>query len=213
MKICTVCKNNKIVTFAEIDNLLYWRCQVCEAILLDSKHFITSKSEKKHYLKHNNNIDDNGYKDFLLRLINPIRNKIFIDDIGLDYGCGYAPALAHILRQDGYKVELYDPFFFPNKSVFLRKFNFITCTEVIEHFFNPYKEFEKIDNMLPKNSFLAILTTFIPKDSLFESWYYRRDPTHVVFYNKKTFEIIASQRNWVTEYPEKNVVIFKKNSS
>ena len=210
MKICTVCKNNKIVTYAEIDNLLYWKCQVCEAILLDSKHFITSKSEKKHYLKHNNNIDDNGYKDFLLRLINPIRNKIFIDDIGLDYGCGYAPALAYILRQDGYKVELYDPFFFPNKSVFLRKFDFITCTEVIEHFFNPYKEFEKIDNMLPKNSFLAIMTTFIPKDSLFESWYYRRDPTHVVFYNKKTFEIIASQRNWVTEYPEKNVVIFKK---
>ena len=210
MKICTVCKNNKIVTFAEIDNLLYWKCQVCEAILLDSKHFITSKSEKKHYLKHNNNIDDIGYKDFLLRLINPIRNKIFTDDIGLDYGCGYAPALAHILRQDGYKVELYDPFFFPNKSVFLRKFDFITCTEVIEHFFNPYKEFEKIDNMLPKNSFLAIMTTFIPKDNLFESWYYRRDPTHVVFYNKKTFEIIASERNWVTEYPEKNVVIFKK---
>ena len=210
MKICTVCKNNKIITFAEIDNLLYWKCQVCEAILLDSKHFITSKSEKKHYLKHNNNIDDNGYKDFLLRLINPIINKIFIDDIGLDYGCGYAPALAHILRQDGYKVELYDPFFFPNKSVFLRKFDFITCTEVIEHFFNPYKEFEKIDNMLPKNSFLAIMTTFIPKDNLFESWYYRRDPTHVVFYNKKTFEIIASQRNWETEYTEKNVVIFKK---
>ena len=210
MKICTVCKNIKIVTYAEIDNLLYWKCQVCEAILLDSEHFITSKSEKKHYLKHNNNIDDNGYKDFLLRLINPIRNKIFIDDIGLDYGCGYAPALAHILRQDGYKVELYDPFFFPNKSVFLRKFNFITCSEVIEHFFNPYQEFEKIDNMLPKNSFLAIMTTFIPKDNLFQSWYYRRDPTHVVFYNKKTFEIIASQRKWVTEYPEKNVVIFKK---
>ena len=212
MKICTVCKNNKIMSFAEIDNLLYWECQVCEAILLDPKHFISSKSEKKHYLKHNNNIDDNAYKDFLLRLINQIRNKILIDDIGLDYGCGYAPALAHILRQDGFKVELYDPFFFPNKSIFLRKFNYITCTEVIEHFFNPNQEFEKIDNMLARNSFLAIMTSFIPKDNLFESWYYRRDPTHVVFYNKKTFEIIASERNWVTEYPEKNVVIFKKSN-
>ena len=30
--------------------------------------------------------------------------------------------------------------------------------------------------------------------------------------NKKTFEIIASERNWATEYPEKNVVIFKKSS-
>ena len=66
--------------------------------------------------------------------------------------------------------------------------------------------------MLARNSFLAIMTSFIPKDNLFESWYYRRDPTHVVFYNKKTFEIIASERNWITEYPEKNVVIFKKSN-
>ena len=88
--------------------------------------------------------------------------------------------------------------FFPNKSVFLRKFNFITCTEVIEHFFNPYKEFKKIDCILAKNSFLAVMTTFIPDNEKFENWYYRRDPTHVVFYNKKTFDFIGSQRKWKT---------------
>ena len=129
----------------------------------------------------------------------------------MDYGCGYAPALAYILKQDGIRIELYDPFFFPNKSVFLRKFNFITCTEVIEHFFNPYKEFKKIDCILAKNSFLAVMTTFIPDNEKFENWYYRRDPTHVVFYNKKTFDFIGSQRKWKTEYPEKNIIIFKKD--
>ena len=211
MNLCNVCKNNELASFTKVDNLIYWRCQVCEAILLDPNHYVSSAKEKKHYLKHNNKIDENGYKNFLLKLINPIRNKICADDIGLDYGCGYAPALAYILKQDGINIELYDPFFFPNKSVFLRKFNFITCTEVIEHFFNPNREFKKIDSILARNSFLAVMTTFIPENEKFEDWYYRRDPTHVVFYNEKTFEIIASQRKWKTEYPEKNIIIFKKD--
>ena len=106
--------------------------------------FHLQKKNKKHYLKHNNKIDENGYNNFLLKLINPIRNKICDEDIGLDYGCGYAPALAYILKQDGINIELYDPFFFPNKSVFLRKFNFITCTEVIEHFLTLIKNLKKL---------------------------------------------------------------------
>ena len=211
MNLCNVCKNNEVASFTKVDNLIYWRCQVCEAILLDPKHYVSPAIEKKHYLKHNNKIDENGYMNFLLKLINPIRNKICDEDRGLDYGCGYAPALAYILKQDGINMELYDPFFFPNNLVFLQKFNFITCTEVVEHFFNPYQEFKKIDGILAKNSFLAVMTTFIPKNEKFEDWYYRRDPTHVVFYNEKTFEIIASQRKWKTEYPEKNIIIFKKN--
>ena len=55
------------------------------------------------------------------------------------------------------------------------------------------------------------MTTFIPDNEKFENWYYRRDPTHVVFYNKKTFDFIGSQRKWKTEYPEKNIIIFKKD--
>ena len=54
------------------------------------------------------------------------------------------------------------------------------------------------------------MTTFIPENEKFEDWYYRR-PYSCVFYNEKTFEIIASQRKWKTEYPEKNIIIFKKD--
>ena len=88
-------------------------------------------------------------------------------------------------------MELYDPFFFPNKNIFLRKFNFITCTEAVEHFNEPYKEFKKIDNLLAYNSWFGVMTSFMKENFNFSEWYYRRDPTHVVFYNKKTFQIIA----------------------
>ena len=130
--------------------------------------------------------------------------------MGLDYGCGYAPALADILKKEGFNIDFFDPIFFPNQNIFLRKFKFITCSEVVEHFFYPHEEFIKLDNLLDNNSCLVIMTTFMTADHLFENWHYRRDPTHVVFYNKKTFEVIAGQRNWQFSFPEKNIVLFKK---
>ena len=210
MKICTVCKNNKIEFFLNVKNLEYWQCEFCKATLLHPIHHISSNKEKKHYLKHNNKIDDTHYRDFLSNLIKPLKDKISIDDIGLDYGCGYAPALVDILKKNGFNIELYDPFFFKNDNIFLRKFNFITCSEVVEHFFNPYEEFNKIDELLGRNSWFAVMTSFMTEDHLFKNWYYRRDPTHVVFYKKITFKVIANQRNWTIIFPSKNIVLFHK---
>ena len=153
-------------------------------------------------------ITDPYYKNFLLKLFEPFKVKITTSDLGLDYGCGFAPALANIFKSYGFKVELYDPFFFPNKDVLLKKYKFITCSEVIEHFFNPCDEFDKINNLLDNNSWFGVMTTFLPKDDLFENWYYRRDPTHVVFYKKETFQYIAFQRNWQVFFPSENIVLF-----
>lgn len=210
MNICKVCKSFDLNFFKKYGNLVYWDCRTCSAKILDPQHYVSNSYEKKHYLKHNNTINDVNYKNFLLKLIEPIKDKISTKDIGLDYGCGFAPALANILKSDGFKVELYDPFFFPNKDVLLKKYKFITCSEVVEHFFNPYEEFNKINNLLAFNSWFGVMTSFMPNDNKFENWYYRRDPTHVVFYKKKTFQHIAFQRNWQVFFPTKNVVLFFK---
>ena len=210
MKICTVCKNNKIEFFLNIKNLDYWQCKRCEATILNPIHHISRNKEKKHYLKHNNEIDDTHYRDFLSKLIKPLTDKISVNDIGLDYGCGYAPALADILKKSGFNIELYDPFFFKNENMFFRKFDFITCSEVVEHFFKPYEEFNKINSMLNSPSWFAIMTSFMSENHLFKNWHYRRDPTHVVFYKKKTFKVIANQRNWEITLPSNNIVIFYK---
>ena len=53
---------------------------------------------------------------------------------GLDYGCGPGPALAHMLREAGHDVALFDPFFAPDPAPFNRTYDFVTCTEVAEHF-------------------------------------------------------------------------------
>ena len=43
------------------------------------------------------------------------------------------------------------------------------------------------------------MTCFLTTGEAFDKWYYRRDPTHVVFYAEKTFEVIAKQRDWKCE--------------
>ena len=112
MNICKVCKSSEINFFLKSGKLVYWDCKICGAKILDPQHYVSNSFEKKHYLKHNNSTSDTRYKNFLLKLIKPMKDKISLSDIGLDYGCGFAPALANILKTYGYKVELYDPFFF-----------------------------------------------------------------------------------------------------
>ena len=107
-------------------------------------------------------------------------------------------------------MDLYDPYFFPEKSHLDKKYQFITCTEAAEHFYNPYEEFNTIDGLLEKEGWLGVMTNFFDESINFKDWYYRKDPTHVVFYTEETFEVIASTRSWQFEIPSKNIVLFKK---
>jgi 2-polyprenyl-3-methyl-5-hydroxy-6-metoxy-1,4-benzoquinol methylase len=180
------------------------------AKFLDPSLYIEVGIEKERYLEHDNRIDDDAYRSFLSRLANPLQKKLSVDDTGLDFGCGHGPALADMLQAEGFQIDLYDPFFFPDKKVFTKKYNFITCTETAEHFHYPHQEFNALDNLLSPGGWLGVMTCFLTTDEAFESWYYRRDPTHVTFYCEKTFEVIASQRNWQYEFPSKDIVLLQK---
>ena len=208
---CIVCKSELVSSFITKDRKTYWQCSHCSVKFLDQSFFIDEDTEKGRYLEHHNEIGDPAYLKFLSKLSEPLMAKLKPDDRGLDFGCGHGPALAEMLKAKGYDIDLYDPFFYPNKEIFSKKYNFITCTETAEHFFNPNKEFKTLDSLLLPDAWLGVMTTFLTEDKLFENWYYRRDPTHVVFYSQKTFEVIAEQNNWQLEIPAKDIALFCKN--
>ena len=207
---CIVCKNNLVNIFLMIDNKTYFECKKCYAKYLDKKHYIDTESEKKHYLKHENYIEDKKYQKFLSRLYNPLKKRLSKHDKGLDFGCGYCPTLAHMIKSDGFEIDIFDPYFFPNKEIFFKKYDFITCTETAEHFFNPYKEFNLLSDLINESGWLGIMTCFYNKEISFKNWHYRRDPTHVVFYSAETFEFIAAERNWKCKIISKDIVLMKK---
>ena len=97
-----------------------------------------------------------------------------------------------------------------NNEIFLKKYDFITCTETAEHFYDPFKEFNILNDLLIAGGWLGLMTCFMTDDSLFENWQYRKDPTHVVFYTRETLEVIAAQRNWTCEIAAKDIALFCK---
>ena len=209
---CPVCRSLATEVFLEADHKAYHRCTACGARFLHPQHYLSRDGEHDHYLTHENDPDDPGYRTFLSKLANPLLERLTPGSSGLDYGCGPGPALAAMLREAGHDVALYDPFFVPEPDALTRTYDFITCTETAEHFHRPADEFDLIDRLLRPGGWLSIMTSFQTDDALFANWHYRKDPTHVVFYREATFRLIAEQRGWTFECPVKDVVLMQKTS-
>ena len=207
---CPVCRAAAAKPFMQVEGRRYRRCETCEATFLDPGQRPTPEEERAHYGHHQNDPADPRYRRFLSRLADPLLARLKPGMTGLDYGCGPGPALAAMLAEAGIRTALYDPFFQPDSGVLQRDYDVITASEVAEHFFEPAAEFDRLDRLLKPGGWLGVMTCFQTDDDRFASWHYRRDPTHVVFYRERTFEIIAHQRGWHLEVPRKDVVLMNK---
>lgn len=166
--------------------------------------------EYAHYLHHENDPGDPRYRRFLSKLADPLLARLPPGSQGLDYGCGPGPALAAMLREAGHEVALYDPFFVPDPSPLAGTYDFVTCTEVAEHFHDPATDFERLRALVRAGGWLAIMTCFQTDDARFADWHYRKDPTHVVFYRATTFRHLARRWRWSCESPAKDVVLMRR---
>jgi hypothetical protein len=209
---CPVCLTIQTRPFWNNGTRNYWRCEDCQATFLDPGQRPGTDEEHAEYALHENALNDPGYRRFLARLANPLLERLTPGQNGLDYGCGPAPALAAMLGEAGYAMALYDPLFQKNQDALNTHYDFITCTEVVEHFHRPHQEFSFLDTLLEPGGLLAIMTCFQTDDAAFANWHYRRDPTHVVFYRPHTFRTIARQRNWQCQIPCPNVVFLRKGN-
>lgn len=165
------------------------------------------ETELQHYLHHENDVDDPGYRRFASKLVEPLANALPDGAIGLDYGCGTGPVAAAMLRERGFEVELFDPFFAPNENALERTYDFIVCSEVVEHFHRPAEEFDTLARLLRSGGTVGIMTCFQVDDEDFAGWHYRRDPTHVAFYRADTLRRVTQQRGWSCDIPAKDVAL------
>ena len=151
-----------------------------------------------------------GFPQWHSRLLDPLRPCLKPGSEGLDYGAGPGPALAVMMREEGFDVRLYDPFFHPDRSALDRSYDFIACTETAEHFADPARELRLLHRMLRPSGWLGLMTGMIDSWSGFPQWHYHRDPTHVCFYSKRTMEWIGEWYRWRVRFPCPNVALFQK---
>ena len=166
--------------------------------------------ERAVYELHENSESDPGYRRFLTKLAEPLLARMEAGACGLDFGCGPGPVSAKKLEEAGLAVALYDPFFYPDDQLLTQRYDFVTCTEVVEHLYQPAEVFQMLDRLLRPGGLLGIMTCFQTDDDRFDNWHYRRDPTHVVFYREYTFDWLAQNYGWDLEIPAKDVVLLRK---
>ena len=121
---------------------------------------------------------------------------MIISDKGLDYGCGKTAIVEQLLLRKQYNIVGYDPIYYPNENVFDGKYNYITSCEVVEHFYDPAKEFLNLSELLLPKGKLYLKTNLFKEGIEFKNWWYKNDPTHVFFYSEKTLEYIKEEFNF-----------------
>lgn len=209
---CPVCDDPYPDPFLSVDERDYWRCQRCLATFLAPAQWPSAITAAIQYGLHCNDPADPGYRAFLGRLADPLLARLPPAQQGLDYGCGPGPALAALLVEAGHHVALYDPLYRPDEAVLERRYAFITCTEVVEHFHHPGAEFARLHDLLLPGAWLGVMTRLQTDDRRFANWHYRRDPTHVVFYRAATLEFIARRFGWTSEILAPDVVLFRRQA-
>ncbi len=172
---------------------MYYNCSSCLGIFVGIDFLPGKDDEYSRYKKHCNDVNDIGYREF----VSPLAKKILGDfnekHFGLDYGAGPGPVISKLLFQEGLNVKQYDPFFYDQPGLLNEKYDYIICSEVIEHFHNPFKEFKLLRDILNPGGKLYCMTELYMDNIDFGSWYYKNDFTHVFFYRHDTF-------NWIRNH-------------
>ncbi len=204
--ICPLCHTPSTLYYE--DTQRYCRCPQCCAIFVIQEDLPKPNEEKQRYELHDTDTEDAGYRKFVSPITSKVLQEFTPTDKGLDYGAGRSAIISCVLQEAGYSIYNYDPYFHPDTTVLQEHYDYITSCEVIEHFYNPYKDFTLLKKMLNPGGRLYLMTDIYDDKKDFGSWYYKNDPTHVFIYTKETFLYIAKAFRFQSVTIEKRCIVF-----
>ena len=191
---CPLCAGHENSHYFTDKRRSYLGCGGCGLVFVSPASYLTRAAERAEYELHQNSINDPGYRAFLARFMDPLVQRLAPGARGLDFGCGPGPALAHMLREAGFEVALYDSFYAPDERVLGGHYDFICATEVVEHLHRPGVELARLWSLLRPGGWLGIMTKLVRDRRAFASWHYKNDPTHVCFFSADTWRWWARQQ-------------------
>lgn len=181
---CPLCFSDALSLYAEDQQRSYQLCGECSLVFVPREQLITLEAEKVRYEAHENNENDSGYEKYLSGIVASILPDLSASSQGLDFGCGKSRLMEKLLKKEGHDVYSYDVFFHPEENLFLKTYDFIMMSEVIEHLRSPADELKRLKNLLNSSGKIFIKTKLLPESvEKFSSWFYKRDTTHIQFFS------------------------------
>jgi 2-polyprenyl-3-methyl-5-hydroxy-6-metoxy-1,4-benzoquinol methylase len=209
--LCPLCLAQHIAFFHQDSRRRYYQCQQCQLVFADRTSLLSASAELAQYQLHNNDLQDAGYRRFLQRLATPLLQDLAQTGLqGLDFGCGPGPLLAKMLTEAGQHMALWDPYFAADERVLQQQYDFISCTEAIEHFVQPAQEWALWLTLLKPEATLAIMTKRYTNAAAFAGWHYKLDPTHVSFFSEYTFSYLAQRDGFDVDFVANDVVLLRR---
>lgn len=168
------------------------RCPVCGLISVPKAWHPAPEAEKRRYDLHRNDPSDAGYVRFLSQLADAIAPCLEPGSEGLDFGSGPSPVLSRLMERRGFRMRIFDPFYANDRAATARAYDFVVCSEVVEHFRTPALDWGLLASLVRPGGWLGVMTS--PWEGLpekFLRWRYANDETHLAFYSDNTMSWIA----------------------
>lgn len=208
---CTLCgsANTDLFFFQKKFKRNFFQCGECDLVFAQRDTLLELNEEKKRYSSHNNHIRSEGYEFFLRRLIDPIEKFVTKNSKGLDFGEGPYPMMQEIMKDDGYlNVIGFDIHFNNDIKALESRYDFVMCSEVIEHIYDLRSSWELILGLLEPGGYLAISTGLRYETLNFEKWHYIQDETHINFLSPSTLEWLKEKYDLEIAEIGRDMVIF-----
>ena len=205
---CILCGHEETHDFCVVSHRRYFHCGHCDLVFLNPDQRPSPEQEHAEYEQHNNDPEDLRYRRHLSKLTRPLVQDLPRHASGLDFGCGPGPTVSVMLEEQGFLVKNYDPYFVPDEAPLNCTYDFIACTEVAEHFFDPSTTFKLLASLLKPGGRLGLMTQFRPQDLAFADWYYIKERSHVTFYSEGSFSWLAQSLGWTIREMYSPIVIF-----
>lgn len=210
---CPLCQGKNTEFYSEAPYGSFHTCLDCHLKFRVREALLSPEDERSRYEFHENSPNDIGYRKFLSQLLDPISKHLNPKMKGLDFGCGPGPTISVMLDEQNISCENYDPYFAKNPLLLDQTYDFVICTEAIEHFYEPHKEMSIIQDIVKKNGIIGFMTKFYEEKSCgpISKWHYINDDTHVSIFTFNTLEYLGNKFDWKILERNHQMVIFKKN--
>jgi hypothetical protein len=216
---CILCQSKCVIFFQDTKyGKDYFCCSTCDLKFLDPAQRLTPEDENSRYLIHENNPTDIGYQNYLQPVRDVISEKLNLKNYPtgrariqlLDFGSGAHSALVPLFAQLPIDYYAFDPYFKNDLNLLDRQYDVIVMTEVIEHLREPSHVLNQLKKITFSNGHIIVMTQFFSEKTDFKNWHYRRDPTHIAFFSKKTMSHIKEQLGFSeVEFFHDRVACFK----